>query len=122
MPEPAAFLAAWDLRQGRTFQRHHTLLRLRIQHVVVERYRRYAFPLDIDIRSTRPAAEVLRAFSHLVSRPRVVLSRYGNPYLCHLLPRSIRRLRTQTTAQGTPLYIYRLTSYGQARRILPSQV
>lgn len=110
MPDPAAFRKAFHLTPFTTWsRRQHTLLHIQIQHIQVERYRWYQFPLQLTIRSTASAATLARDFRAWVSRPRVVYSRYGNPYAC-----SIGHVQVQATAKP---HLYRVNALGQGRRI-----
>lgn len=118
MPDPSAFLAAWGLQKGLRPTSSLTVTNLRIRHIVIERYRTYAFPLVLDVQSSTAtsASAVMRALRRHVASPHVVRSRYGNPYLCGLSLQTVRRIPTRDG-----VVFYRITGQGLARRVHPER-
>lgn len=125
MPNPRAFLQSFKLHKNSIFGEGCVLARIGIKHVVVEEYRRYTFPLTVDVLTTlKSAHEVLEHFRLYVSGHKVVNSQYGNPYDCYIGDFSIKLMGTQTLLKqrredsSPKVKMYTITCVGYGNRIL----
>ena len=50
MPEPAQFLAGFELYEGKSMS-GYTILHISIQHITVKRYHHYDYPISITLAS-----------------------------------------------------------------------
>jgi len=126
MPSPRAFLQAFGLHKQAWLGHDCILSRVTAKHVVVEKYRRYTFPLTLDITtSLKSASQVLDQVQAYVDGHRTVLSDYGNPYDCFIgqfaiTSQGTQQLLARQREQVAPLprvRLYRVTCLGYGNRI-----
>lgn len=72
MPNPMAFLAGFNLHKNMKID-GSTLTKISIKHIVLEQYKKYSFPLTIEILSTeQKSSEVLRQFKEHVKGHKII--------------------------------------------------
>lgn len=125
MPNPRDFLQSFGLHKNTMVGEGCVLSKVSIKHIVVEKYRRYTFPLTLWVTTTlKSAIQVLDYVKAYVDRHKIVNSQYGNPYDCYIGNFSIKLEGTQTLLkqrQGELLpkiRTYNITCMGYGSRIL----
>ena len=128
MPNPRAFLGAFGLFKGAQIADGIILNKVKIQHIVVEKYRKYTFPLVVEVSSIyNSSAFVLNQFETYINGNKVVNSQYGNPYNCFIRDCSIKLSGSQqliSTKKDEPMpkvNIYSITCMGYGNRIIKNQ-
>ena len=86
MPDASTYLKAFGLKEGLVLAGYR-LVKLSIQHIEIERYRRYQYPTSMVWESLSDATSssldlLVEELWHMTKESRTVHSRYGNPYLC----------------------------------------
>ena len=87
MPAVAAFLRGFSLTKKLSLAGYN-LTDIQSDHVVVETYRRYQFPLILTFQTTSPNPDIdsfAAALHQLLSQHHTINSQYGNPYGCYFL-------------------------------------
>jgi hypothetical protein len=96
MPNPMAFLKGFGLNKGVQVG-DAKILKVSIKHIVIEQYKVYEFPMTIEVQvpkllgqTTTPFTtldyntHISQQFGAFVSKPTIINSQYGNPYLCSI--------------------------------------
>lgn len=124
MPHPRAFLEAFGLFKGAQIPDGIILSKVNIKHFVVEKYRKYTFPLVVELTSLHHSSDyVLKHFKTYIDGNKVVNSQYGNPYNCFIRDFSIKLSGSQTlisAEKDNPIpkvNIYSITCMGYGNRI-----
>jgi len=117
MPNPMAFLAGFHLHKNTKID-GSTLTKISIKHIVLEQYKKYSFPLTIDIISTeQKSSEVLRQFKEHVNGHKIINSQYGNPYDCYIQDFSIKTNNQINSTKKIQTKSYTITCMGFSDRI-----
>jgi hypothetical protein len=105
--------------------RVYILTKVSIKHVVVEKYRKYTFPLVVKLTSLHHSSDyVLKHFKTYVDGNKIVNSQYGNPYNCFICDYSIKLSGSQkliSARKDEPMSkanIYSITCMGYGNRII----
>jgi hypothetical protein len=120
MPNPRAFLDAFNLFKGSLLADDIKIEKVSIKHIVEEKYKYYTFPLVLTIISSQSATHVKSTVSEILKTHKVVLSQYGNPYDCYITDFKIESKGIQMRI-GEPKPItktYQLTCIGHGKRIM----
>jgi hypothetical protein len=124
MPHPRAFLGAFGLYKGAKISDGIILSKVNIKHVVVEKYRKYTFPLVVELTSLHHSSDyVLEHFKTYIGGNKIVNSQYGNPYDCSIRDFSIKLSGSQTLISekkdkpAPKVNIYSITCMGYGNRI-----
>lgn len=88
MPEPNEFAKGFGIYNSMIFHGYQ-LESFHIDHIPIQKYKKYEYHTTLIfkwIENSTPTNEninqFLTAFSTLVSLPKKIYTRYGNPYLC----------------------------------------
>ena len=99
MPSPAKFAAGFGFRKGKIYGenkdnlRHQSkhewkLTNIQIKHNMIQKYEKYEFPIKLTFTQTKNKSTSGLKLVHLIQsetkKPKVILSDYGNPYLCYV--------------------------------------
>lgn len=115
MPSPAQFLEAFLLKKQTRLPHGAQIDQIKINHTVMETYRRYAFPLQLTL--IAPAhVDPIAIFTELTQKNQTVLSQYGNPYNCWIEDWEIMKTFKQMTLDGKVSHVYIVRAMGHAIR------
>jgi hypothetical protein len=82
MPAPSAFLNGFHLKKNQTFGPDIQIRKASAGHIVVERYAKYEFPIQLVVSSKLSKANILEEWNHFIKGSKIIYSQYGNPYKC----------------------------------------
>jgi hypothetical protein len=119
MPNPRAFLDAFDLRKNAVISDDIKITHVSIKHIAEEKYKYYTFPLVITVESSKSATSVKEAVSHALKSHKIVNSQYGNPYDCYIQDFKIESKGIQLRI-GEPkpkVKTYKITCMGHGKRV-----
>ena len=117
MPSPRKFLEAFDLHKGTVLAPGVIVTRVSISHQVLQRYRKYAFPMVITVSSKNrddTSQFIADLFHAHVGGHRVVNSDFGNPYDCYI--DSCSRITRQLALDGRTV-LFELECTGMGDRV-----
>lgn len=101
MPDSYAFLRAFGIKRNRTVG-SWKITKIEIEHVMVERYRLYSYPLKIYLTAEKNERldldEIPRLLKNTFGGTRTVNSRYGNPYECTIHKWELKKSRQDGTS------------------------
>lgn len=82
MPSPSSFLRGFNLKRGVSIGGGWKIEKTSIQHKVIERYKKYEFPMKISLVSKNNTSSAKEYLHHFTSHSKIINSQYGNPYRC----------------------------------------
>ena len=118
MPNPGAFLAAFQLQKGKPIDTC-IIQKVKVGHTVIQQYQEYAFPLEILLQCSGSQTDPELLVKHLtefVGDNKTVLSDYGNPYLCNIDGWAIGSTKRLNTLKGVEHQIT-VTALGHGYRV-----
>lgn len=117
MPNPRDFLIGFQLFKNTPISPTCTILKVKIKHIEVEQYKKYTFPLTIEVSSKdSEMANILESCTTFLSGHKIINSQYGNPYDCFIQDFSIAPSLTQPLFQKD-VKNYVITCMGYGNRI-----
>lgn len=119
MPNPRAFLDAFNLRKNVVISDDIKITHVSIKHIVEEKYKYYTFPLAITVESSHAATSVKESVSDFLKTHKIVNSQYGNPYDCYVTSFKIESVGIQLrVGESKPkVKTYKITCLGHGKRI-----
>lgn len=90
MPSPSKFAAGFGFRKGKIYGKNKEwkLTNYEIKHKMIQKYEKYEFPIKLMFTRIKnintSGLKLVHLVQSLTKKPRVILSDFGNPYLCYI--------------------------------------